>query len=304
MSRIAARLAALFATLAVLAACAPATPPVTPGPTLSVPPGLSNIKHVFVVVMENHAYEDIWGSTAAPYINGLGNQYARAANYHAQIHPSLPNYLQLFGGSNDGITTDCSPSDSCHVNARHLGDSLDDKGLAWKAYMESMPAPCFLKNSGNYAPRHNPPIYFDDLRTNLPRCALHDVPYAALAADLATAVTTPSFALISPDVCNDMHDCSISQGDGWLKANLPPILNSPACTSESCLLVLTWDEDDRSQDNHVLTIFAGPAARTGGASSAAPYSHYSLLRTVEEIFGLPTLTANDASAAAMYDLLK
>ncbi len=300
------RLAALLIVALLLSACAPATPPVTPGPTLPVPPGLSKIKHVFVVVMENHGYDAIWNSTSDPYIHSLAGQYVRAANYHAQTHPSLPNYLQLFAGSNYSIATDCSPSSSCSLNERNLGDNLEAKGLSWKSYLESMPAPCYSKTQGNYATRHNPAIYFDDIRTNALRCATHDVPYSVLPVDLTTAATTPNFALVVPDVCNDMHDCSISQGDTWLKDNLPSILNSPACTAETCLVVLTWDEDEllTSGSNRVLTIFAGSAAATGGRTSNTSYSHYSLLRTIEEIFGLPTLTTNDASATPMFDMLK
>jgi phosphatidylinositol-3-phosphatase len=279
------------------------TAPPPPTATFTPTPDLGLIKHIFVVMMENHSYEDIWGSASAPYINSLGSQYARATNYHAVLHPSLPNYIAFFSGSNYGITTDCSPSSSCHVNAPHLGDRLDAKGLSWKVYMEAMPAPCYLVNDSPYAVRHNPLVYFDNIRNDPLRCAAHDVLYSALPTDLLTAATTPNFAFIAPDVCHDMHDCSISQGDDWLKANLPPILSSPACTSESCLLVLLWDEDDNHQANHVLTIFAGSAARTGGATSDAAYTHYSLLRTIEGIFDLPTLTSNDAAAAPMYDLL-
>src|SRR5512143_2853354 len=112
------RIAALFAAILFLAACAPTlTPTPPPGVTGTPPSSLSQIKHIFVVVMENKRYADIWGSPSAPYINSLGSQYARAANYHALTYPSLPNYLQLFAVTNGGITTDCSPSDSCHLNA-------------------------------------------------------------------------------------------------------------------------------------------------------------------------------------------
>ncbi len=164
-------------------------------------------------------------------------------------------------------------------------------------------APCYLAEAGTYAPRHNPLVYFDDIRNDPLRCAAHDVLFSALPADLLTAATTPNFALIIPDLCHDMHDCSIAQGDAWLKANIPPILGSPACTADTCLLVLLWDEDDHLQNNQVLTIFAGSAAKTGGATSALAYTHYSLLRTIEDIFGLPALTANDGSASPMFDLL-
>lgn len=277
------------------------SPTATPTATAS---STGSIKHVFLILMENHSYSQVWNTSSSPYITSLGKSYARATNYRAITHPSLPNYLDLYGGSNYGITTDCSPSSSCHINAQNLADNMDAKGLTWKSYEESMPSPCYLTTSGNYAPKHNPMIYFDDIRTNSTRCASHDVAYSALAADLASASSTPNYAFITPNLCNDMHNCSVSTGDTWLKNNVPAILNSPACTSDKCLLVLTWDEDNGSSGNHVLTIFAGSGAKTGGITSSASYTHYSLLRTVEGIFGLPTQTSNDANASPMTDLLR
>jgi phosphatidylinositol-3-phosphatase len=100
-----------------------------------------------------------------------------------------------------------------------------------------------------------------------------------------------------------MHSCSISTGDTWLKNHVPAILSSPACTLDKCLVMLTWDEDDGSSANKVLTIFAGSGAKTGGVTSSVSYNHYSLLRTVEYIFGLPTQTSNDANGSPMTDLL-
>jgi hypothetical protein len=226
-----------------------------------------------------------------------------ATNYHAITHPSLPNYLDLYAGNKYGITNDCSPSASCHVNAQNLADNLDAKGLRWKAYMESMPAPCYIKSSGGYAPKHNPFVYFDDIRNNAARCNSHVVPFTAFAADLSTLATTPNYAFISPNQCNDMHDCSVSTGDNWLKAHVPAILNSAACKVTACLVIVVWDEDDGGSGNHVLTIFAGSGAKQGAASSAA-YTHYSLLHTVENIFGLPAQTSNDANASVMKDMLR
>ncbi len=305
----------LFVAALLLASCTSTPTPTTapPGTTQTpVPPTVTptsdepagGIQHVFIVMMENHGYSEVWNTSLTPYITSLGNQFVHATNYHSMIHPSLPNYLQLIAGDNFNVTTDCQPSDSCHVAAPNIADSLEAKGLTWRAYMESMPAPCTLASSGSYAAKHNPFVYFDDIRNNPLRCAAHDVPYTALQADLLLAATTPNFAFISPNECNDMHSCSIDTGDTWLKNNVPAILNSPACTTQKCLVVVTWDEDDHSEGNKVLTIFAGPAAQTGGATSSAAYSHYSLLRTVEQIFGLPTLGTNDAQAAPMTDMLK
>jgi acid phosphatase len=273
------------------------------GPT-ATPTSTSAIKHVFVVVMENHSYSQVWNTSSSPYITSLGNAYTRATNYYATIHPSLPNYLDIYGGSNYSITTDCNPSTSCHINATNLADNLEAKGLTWKGYMEGMPSPCYITTSGTYAPKHNPFVYFDDIRTNSARCSSHDVPYTSLASDLASASTTPNYAMIVPNLCNDMHDCSVSTGDTWLKNNLPAILNSPACKTDKCLLVLTWDEDDGNHGNQVLTIFAGSEAKTGGVTSAVSYTHFSLLHTIEKIFGLPTQTSNDAAANLMTDMLR
>lgn len=287
-------------------AAVPVTGP-TSGPAAAPPADLSSIKHVFVIMMENRGYDQVWNSPSTPYITSLGKEFARATDYHSVIHPSLPNYLQLIAGSNFTITSDCLPSDTCHVSGTSIADSLEAKGLSWRAYMEGMPSPCFLNTSGAYYPKHNPFLYFDNIRNNPVRCALHDVPYTALQTDLLTAATTPNFAFIAPNQCNDMHSCPVSAGDTWLKKNVPAILKSPACTSDrsdKCLLIVTWDEDDRTSNNQVLTIFAGSAAQSGGVTSAAAYSHYSLLHTIEDIFGLPTLTTNDVQAAAMMGMLK
>ncbi len=262
------------------------------------------ITHVFLILMENHSYTQVWNTASTPYITSLGKAYARASNYHAITHPSLPNYLDIFAGSNYSITNDCSPSSTCHINGRSVADTLQNKGLTWKFYEESMPAPCYLTGSGNYAPKHNPAVYFDDIRTNSTRCKSHDIGYSPLLSDLTYLSTTPNYAFITPNLCNDMHNCSVSAGDSWLKNHVPTILKSPACVSAKCLVVITWDEDDKSSGNHVLTIFAGSGAKTAGFVSAVSYTHYSLLRTVEYIFGLGTLTTHDYSASPMTDMLR
>jgi phosphatidylinositol-3-phosphatase len=274
------------------------TPTASPSPTTSA----SGIDHVFVVVMENHAYDEVWNTSATPYTTSLVNANALAADYDAITHPSLPNYLDLYAGDNYGITTDCNPSSSCHINAVNLADNLESAGRSWKGYFEDMPAPCYPTDSGSYRAHHNPFIYFDDIRNDSVRCATHVVGYSQLAVDLATVTTTPSFAMIVPNNCHNTHDCAVSVGDTWLSENLPPILGSPACLIQSCLVALTWDEDDGSSGNHVLTVFAGSAAKKAAVSGVL-YGHFSLLHTIEDAFGLPTQTSNDAAAQPMNDLL-
>ncbi|HEX5272099.1 MAG TPA: alkaline phosphatase family protein, partial [Gemmataceae bacterium] len=260
---------------------------------LTAAPAVPAFDHVFVVVMENHSYNEIVGNSSAPYISALASANGLATNYKAVAHPSLPNYLALAGGSTFGITTDCSPS-SCPVDAPNLVDRLESAGKTWKAYMESMPSPCYTgATSGTYAAKHNPFIYFNDVRTNPVRCA-QDVPYTALSADLLTAATTPNFSWITPNLCSDMHDCSVATGDKWLQTNLPKIFASPAWTTQRSTLFLTWDEDDGSASNHVpMIVVSSGGATPAGTVSSSTYNHYSWLKTVETAWGMPSLGSND-----------
>jgi acid phosphatase len=285
-------------------------PTSTPAPTLvptaqstATPAPATAVDHVFVIVMENHAYRQVWNNSATPYTTSLANANARAANYFAISHPSLPNYLELFAGSNHGITINCDPSSTCHSNATNLADNLEAAGLTWKGYFEDMPAACHLTDSAGYRAHHNPFIYFDNIRTDAARCGAKVVNYRALSGDLATAASTPTYSMIVPNNCHNTHDCSVATGDAWLAANVPPLLTSPACVADSCLVVITWDEDDGSQGNHVLTVFAGSAARSAQISTAR-YDHFSLLRTFEDLLGVTSQTANDRSATPMSDLLR
>lgn len=283
------------------------TPAPSPRPTVkptATPPQLA-IQHVFVVVMENQDFADILGSSSTPYTTGLAERYAYADNYDAIEHPSLGNYLDMTGGTSAGTSGDCSPSGSCHVGSPNLVDLLEARGITWKGYFESMDTPCRTSDSssGAYEAHHNPFVYFDSIRNDPSRCASHTVDYSKLAADLGSSATTPNFAFIVPSGPTHNGSHSISGGDDWLSANLPAILHAPACSAQSCLLVLTWDEDNYSGRNQVLTVFAGSAARRGHVSSVA-YDHFSLLRTVESIFGVGTLTAHDAAAKPMSDMLK
>ena len=273
-----------------------------PQPGVTSRPQVPAFEHIFVVVEENHGDDEVIGNSAAPYLNSLATQYALATNYVALAHPSLPNYLALVGGSTFGVETDCTP-DQCPIHARSLADNLEAAGRSWKAYMESMPAPCTAHDSGQYVVRHVPFIYFDGIRSDPARCASHIVPSSQLSADLGAAASTPAFVWLMPNLCNDMHNCPVSAGDDWLKANLPLIFKSPAWTSQNSVLFIAWDEDennDNSESNQVPMLVLGSSVKPGYRSNAA-YNHYSLLRTVELAWGLPTLSSEDAQAAPMSD---
>lgn len=277
----------------------------TPTATPQASGGSTAIAHVFIVMMENQDYTSIFDRSSAKYATQLAKSYAYASNYDAVEHPSLGNYLDLTAGTSAGTASDCSPSSSCHVSSPGIVDELEAKGITWKGYFEGMGTACRMTDtsSGAYEVHHNPFAYLDSIRTDPARCAAHLVDYSQLGTDLASAATTPSYAFIVPSGPTHDGSHSISGGDAWLQENIPLILNAPACTQQRCLLVLTWDEDNYKGRNQVLTVFAGSAAKTGYVSNVA-YNHYSLLRTVEEIFGVGTLTENDAAASPMSDMLK
>lgn len=272
-------------------------------PSVSIKSVPISVSHIFIVVMENQPYSAIAGSSSAPYLNSLIKNAGLAKNYSAVSHPSLPNYLALTSASTDGTTTDCSPpSSGCIVSVANIADEIEASGRSWRQYAENMPAPCYAQNYGSlYVTKHAPFLYYNDIINNTTRCNAHIVPYSYLANDLSLAKTTPDFAFITPNLCNDMHSCSINTGDNWLSTNLPPILNSAAFKSTASLLIITWDEGNLS-DNTVGAIFTGSAARAAYQSNIR-YNHYSLLSTIEHLWGLKALTANDKNAIPMTDLV-
>jgi hypothetical protein len=260
--------------------------------------GVPAFDHVFVIVMENRSFGEIIGSPSAPYINRLLPSAALATSYYAVAHPSLPNYLALTSGTTWNITSDCT---TCWISGANIGDLLENAGSSWKAYEESMPSPCFVGDSYPYAQKHDPFMYYNDLRNNTARCQSHVVPYTQLATDLRSTSTTPNYSFITPNMCNDMHDCSVATGDAWLSQQVPQILASPAFKTQRSLLALTWDEDDFSGTNKVPLLLLGANVRAGYRGSTT-YNHYSLLRTIELARDLVWMTTNDEFATSMSDM--
>lgn len=264
----------------------PANNPVKANYSTTIP----SFSHIFLIVLENKEADDIASNAVAPYLNQLATQYAMAANYHAIQHPSLPNYMALTGGDTFGITNDCI---DCFVNSDNLANQITQAGHSWKAYMEDMPKPCFVGNAKpSYRQKHNPFIYYDNVR-NDPTLCNNIVPFTQLAHDLQ-ANTLPDFVWITPNMCNDMHDCAIEKGDTWLKEWVPQILASPAWRDDGVLFI-TFDEGTGSdscctyaQGGQVYTLVISPLVQPGFTSKVA-YDHYSLLRTIEEAWRLPLL---------------
>jgi hypothetical protein len=276
-------------------AAASANPPVPthPAPPAPGPAAVPTFSHIFVIVMENHEYGSVIGRPEAPYVNSLAATYGLATNYYAASHPSLPNYFALTAGSTFGIASDCT---TCYVTATNIADQVESSGRSWKAYMEDMPAPCYMgSSSGNYAMKHNPFMYYTDIRNNPARCAAHVVPFAQFGVDMSSG-QVPNFVWITPNMCNDTHDCPVSTGDAWL-GNIVPRITGSAAFRNGGLLFITWDEGSSNASccgdawgGHVATLVISPRSISGFRSSTAE-NHYSLLRTIEDGFQLGHLGA-------------
>jgi phosphatidylinositol-3-phosphatase len=251
--------------------------------------------HLAVIVMENKEYGDVIGNSSAPFINGLARRYGLATNSYGVSHPSLPNYLALTGGDTFGIDSDCT---SCHVGAKSIVDELEGRRISWKAYMESMPTPCYRGGSaGDYAKKHDPFAYYDRIVASKGRCS-KIVPYSQLSGDIHRG-RLPKFLFISPNLCHDMHDCEVKTGDSFLAGLVPSLLHA---LGRHGVLFLTWDEgsSDRgccggASGGHIATVVAGRDVRKG-ARSGVPYDHYSVLRTISELLHIAPLR-NAASAS-------
>jgi hypothetical protein len=265
-------------------------------------------KHIFVIVFENKAYDQVIGPSRPPYINELAQQYGLARNYFAVMHPSLPNYFALTGGDTFGITANCI---DCTLAQPNLIDQLEIAGKSWKAYMESMPRPCFVGDDGDlYRQKHNPFIYYDNIRTDPARCN-KIVPFTQFEIDLR-ANALPNYVWITPNMCNDAHDCTLDAADTWLKTWVPQILQSPAWQDQGVLFITFEESSGEDQSGcceyavggHVATLVISPLGKPGFASDVA-YSHYSLLRTIEVAWGLPLMRkANCDCSPAMADFFR
>ena len=276
-------------TAAISAATEPvaaANPP--PCGTTTQPPAYT---HVVWIVMENKQYDQIIGSPNAPYLNSLADQCGLATNFSAEAHPSLPNYIAMTSGSTQGIADDAGPA-SHPLNVDSIFSQL---GTGWRSLEESMSSNCAAADSNLYAVRHNPAAYY----TNLANCATLDVPLAD------TPDLSARFTFITPNTCDDMHACPTQSdiatetrtGDTWLANFMPKVFATPEWQQGQTAVFITWDEDDYSDSQHIATLVIAPSTPAGFRSAVA-YDHYSLLRTTEELLGLPLL-GNAGSAVSM-----
>jgi hypothetical protein len=252
--------------------------------------------HVVIVVMENKNYSDIVGRPdEAPYLNGLAAGGAVFSHSFAVAHPSQPNYLALFSGSAQGVTGDDCPH--TFTGVPNLGAELINAGLSFSGYSESMPSAgytgCGSYLSLGYVRTHNPWVDF----TNVP--AARNLTFASFPASYSRL---PTVSFVIPNLCHDMHYCARDTGDAWIQRHLGSYASW--ARSHNSLLIVTWDEDGSTlglggDNNRVPTIFYGAHVRPGTYTEHT--SHYGVLRTVEDMYGLPHAGAS-ASASPITDV--
>lgn len=243
--------------------------------------------HTVVVVMENHSYGDIIGSSQAPYINQLAREGALFTHSYAITHPSQPNYLDLFSGSDDGITDDSCPHTLAGPN---LGADLLAAHRTFAGYSEDLPVTGSIQcTAGEYARKHVPWTDFP----SVPRA--DNKKFSAFGAGGYARLPTVSFVI--PNLCDDMHDCPVFTGDQWLRRHISGYVQW--AMRHNSLLILTWDEG--SDSNHIVTIFAGQQVKPG--RYGRPLTHFGVLRTIEDAYRLRHDGAA-ATAAPVRDVWK
>jgi len=244
--------------------------------------------HVILVVMENKSY---FAVKDLPYATALRAQGATLANSFAVTHPSQPNYFTLWAG-NTYVTNDNCPAAGSPWPYANLGNACETNGKTWRTYSENLAVvgstACSYDgtaSSGLYTRKHCPWTYFTNINHQNER------PYTDLAVDIANH-TLPNLAVVIPNNCHNSHNsstpgCTVTDADFWLSQNLPAMIQAAGPTG---MVVLTWDEDDSSNQNHILTVIAGGQVVPGAVSNQLVY-HYTVLRTICDALGLPAVGA-------------
>jgi phospholipase C len=275
---------------AAMASCgATAAPSVTGNVAALQPCGLGgsaprHYDHVVWIVMENKSYSQVMGSSSATFTHSLAIACGSATNFHAEAHPSLPNYIAMTSGSRHGVSDDAGPS-SHKISGPSIFSQL---GSRWRALQESMPRSCYRGDSLSYAVRHNPATYYTNLARSCPR---QDVRLGS------TPDLSARFTFITPNLCHDTHNCGIGSGDRYLATLVTSIVQSPEYRAGGTAVFITYDEDDGSRSNHIPTLVISPYTKRG-TSSSKRFTHYSLLRTTEDMLGVGRL-GNAAHAPSM-----
>jgi hypothetical protein len=259
---------------------------------------------VFTIVFENENAANVL-TPSAPYFVELAARYGNAEAYTSNTHPSLVNYIMMTSGTTGGITTNDDPATNKTIDGTaHLAEQLDAARVPWRAYMESMGEPCRLASEEPYGARHNPFVYYTSLTSDAARCRDRVVDFDAhFTEDLAA--DRYRYMWITPNNCNNMHDCPVQTADAWLRRVMGQIMESPGYKRGGVVFVL-FDEGRLRIFNagaNVVGIVVSPQLVAPGMSSQTAFDHRSYLATVEDIFGMPRL-ATTIDATPMSEFLR
>lgn len=272
MAMAACALGVLTAGMAVVEAGAAGPTPVrTAATTTSVTPPTPD--HVVIVMLENKRYDDVVGHPKTPWVSSLARTSANMLHFYGETHPSQPNYLALFSGSTQGVSDNNCPH---NLGGRlNFGRQLLDARHSFTGYSEDLPSVgwrgCAHKG---YVRRHNPWVNF----SNVPASA--NQPYKAFPENYSKL---PTVSFVVPNLCHDMHDCPKERADTWLKKQFAPYI--AWAKTHNSLFILTFDEDNKTDHNHIPTIIAGAGVRRG--QYGAHLDHYDLLHTLQRMYRLP-----------------
>jgi phospholipase C len=235
--------------------------------------------------MENHTAAAVLSGDRTPFEQALARECGVATNYHAVGAPSLPNYLAATTGSTHGIGDDADPA-AHPITADNLFRQVTAAGGIARSYEEAMLFNCAQHGAGRYAVKHNPQAYLAD-PADQSACQRNDVPLGTMTSgaliDDLHADTLPMFSFVTPDLCDDTHDCDVSTGDAWLHDWVTVMLDSHAYAAGRTVVFVVWDEPTP------MPLLVISPTTPAGASTTAPFDHYSLLHTTEELLGLPAL---------------
>ncbi|MBC7460306.1 MAG: hypothetical protein H7287_02990 [Thermoleophilia bacterium] len=284
------------------------------------------MRHVIWIWFENATYDRIIGAPGSkadrtqPYFNAVARACASLTHMSAVQHASLGNYIAAATGSPAGIHGGCDPS-ACPIDRPSIFEQVSSRGGSWRSYQQSLPSPCLGRDDGRYAVRHDPVPYLTRIRG---ACAAGDVPLGSidsgpLADDIATD-SLPTFAMVTPDLCSDGHDCPEQRADAWLRRWLPQLVHSSAYARGEVAIFVTWDEGDRGRapgvasnapcpadalraDCHIATLAIAPTIPSGTRISTR-LDHVDILQATERMLGLPTLGPRRSTASSLLTTLR
>lgn len=262
---------------------------------------LPTFKHVLIVLEENHSYSSVIGNSAMPYLNSLADTYGLATQYYANTHPSNGNYFML-------TTGEISPAMNGDgtVTADNVVRHLLVGGKTWRAYEESLPYAGYVKpDVGHYVRHHCPLSYFSDVIDSKNQI-LNLVPFTQFATDLANG-NLPDYSFITPNLCDDGHNCSLATADAWLQKNIGSLIQS-STFQDGGLLIITFDEsfdsDKTHGGGHVAWVAISPQFSKKTYKSTTLYQHQNTLRLMMEGLGLTTYPGKAQSAANMAEFFR